>query len=235
MPIVAPWLKAPDIAGEYLRGLALGQQSREASARLQEEQTRVGMEAQIRQQTLQQRALEDAQRIQVQKAYHDTEIGLRRQQLEQVQQAAAAKTRAAAIKLHQQATYSKVMQETNDPIKALFASGLATPERMIAARKDVEDLGAQRLDLRQRGLDLQQQRLADQEAAAAGKTVKPPVPRRIGERVVTDPVTGDRNTTYIFDTPQPPAVGTAPARGVKRLRWDSKSGGLVPVSEADEQ
>jgi len=228
MAIIAPWLKAPDIAGEYLRGLAIGQQASQAQQRLQAEMERTAMEAEVRANTLKQQALQDAQRIQVTKAYHDAEIGLKQQQLQEVAQVNAQKTRQAAVKLHQQTTFNRVYGETKDVQKALFASGMGTPQNVMAARKDVEDLGSQRLAQRQEALEFREQQAKD-------KAAKVPVPRRIGERMVTDPVTGDKTTTYQFDqTGVPPKTGTAGAKGGKRLRFNPDNGKLEPVGAPAE-
>lgn len=224
MPTIAPWLKAPDIAGEYLRGLSIGSQVAESRARLQQQATHEAMQAQIQQQQLQQRSLEDAQRIQVSKAYHDAELGLKEQQLQQVQQLNAQKTKQAAMKLQAQSRFNQVYKETGDVQKALFASGMGTPQNVLAARKDVEDLGSQRLAQRQESLELRERQYQDKQ----GKT---PVPRRIGEKVVTDPVSGDKTTQYMFEQP-PGAAGTAPASKAKRLRWDATKNALLPIEAA---
>jgi hypothetical protein len=238
MPIIAPWLKAPDIAEDYLRGLALGQQAADTRQRLAAEQQRTAMEAQARQDTLQREALQEQQRIAIEKAYRDSEIGLQQQRLAEVQRANAEKTRAAAMKLHQQTTFNKVYQDTGDVQQALFASGLGTPQNVLAARKDVEDLGAKRLAQREESLELRKQEFEE-------KKNKKPVPRRIGEKVVTDPITGDKTTTYQFDQPTAavPAAATT-AAAPKRFKWDASKSGLVPVgasaptsdvNESDEQ
>lgn len=229
MAILAPWLKAPDLAQDWLRGVALGQQAAEASQRLSAERERTAMEAQARAETLQRENAEQQQRIAVQKAYQDAQIGLRQQQLREVQQQNALKTRAAAMKLHQQTVFNKTYQDTGDVQKALFASGLGTPQNILAARKDVEDLGSQRLAQRQEALELREKEYAD-------KLGKKPVPRRIGEKTVTDPVTGDKTTSYQFegaDVPGQPAVADASPK-VKRLKWDATKGGLVPVDAPQE-
>ena len=192
--MIAPWLKAPDLAADWLHGVALGQQAAQASQRLQVEQSRAAMEAQARSETLQQRTLEEQQRIAVSKAYQQSEIGLQQQRLQEIQQVNTEKTRAAAMKLHQQTTFNKVYQDTGDVQKALFASGMGTPSNVLAARKDVEDLGAQRLAQRQQALELRENEYQD-------KLNKKPVPRRIGEKSVTDLITGDKTTTYQFEQP----------------------------------
>lgn len=219
MPVIAPWLKAPNLAEDWLQGVALGQRATEAQQRLQEERNRVALESQIHAQTLQQRAVEDQQRLAVTKAYHEQEIGLAQQRLQEVQQQNAAKVQDAAMKLQRQTQFNKIYRDTGDVQQALFASGLGTPSNIMAARKDALDLGSDRLKL-------SQERLQMQEAAAKAKADKGVAPRRIGEKVVTDPTSGDRTTSYIFDQP---GVGTAPAKQVKRLRWDSTKNALIPV------
>lgn len=228
MPYSPPWLKAPDLAADWLHGVALGQQAAEARQRLQAEQTRTAMEAQARSESLQRQTLEEQQRIEVSKAYRDAEIGLQQQRLQQIQQQNAQKTWAAAVKLHQQTTFNKVYQDTGDVQKALFASGMGTPQNVLAARKDVEDLGSQRLAQRQEALKFREKEYQD-------KLAKKPVPRRIGEKAITDPITGDKTTSYQFeqpDVPGQPAAGAA--KGVKRFKWDATKAGLVPVGAPTE-
>lgn len=224
MPVTnLPWLHPADEAANYLKGIAIGQQAAEAQARLQEQQNRVAMEAQIHQQTLQQKSLEDAQRIQVTKADHDAEIGLQQQRLQEVQQVNAQKARDAAIKLSAQARFNKVYQETGDVQKALFESNMGTPQNVIAARRNAEDLGAQRTDLARERLKMQQEQFAAKQA-------KQSAPRRIGEKTVTDMLTGDKTTQYMFEGQQPAAI----TKKVRRLRYDPNKG-LVPVEDQPQQ
>lgn len=231
---LAPWLKAPDLAGDWLRGVALGQQAAEARQRIQAEQARTAMETQARADTLQRETLQEQQRIAIEKAYKDTELGLQQQRIQEIQQQNAQRTKAAAVKLHQQTMFNKVYQDTGDVQKALFASGLGTPANVLAARKDVEDLGAQRLAQREESLKFRE----DQAAK------KKPVPRKIGEKSITDPITGDKTTSYQFEQPDVPGATNAPAKGPKRFKWDAAKAGLVPVgapaatedvNESDEQ
>lgn len=214
-----PWLKPAEEAENYLRGLQVGQQAAEASARLQEQQARVAMEAQAHQETLQQRSLEDAQRIQVSKAYHDAEIGLQQQRLEEVRQEAAQKTRTAAAKLSQQLKFNQVYKDTGDVQQALFESNMGTPQNIIAARRNVEDLGSQRTELSRQRLQMQQEQFAAKQAKAA-------VPRRIGEKVTTDPLSGDRTVQYQFDQ-----GGTPSSSKSKRYRYDPDKEQLLPVEQ----
>lgn len=225
MPFSAPWLKAPDLAQDWLHGVALGQQAAQASQRLQAEQARTAMEAEARSESLQRQMLEEQQRIAVSKAYKDAELGLRQQQIQAIQQQNAEKTRAAAMKLHQQTTFNNVYKDTGDVQKALFASGMGTPSNVLAARKDVEDLGSQRLAQTQEALEFR-------EREAEAKAGKKPVPRRIGEKTVTDPISGDKTTSYQFEQPDVPASTNAPGKAAKRFKWDAAKAGLVPVGSA---
>lgn len=207
--------------------MSIGSQVAETRQRLQQQAQQQAMEAQIQQQQLQQRSLEDAQRIQVTKAYHDAEIGLKTQQLQQVEQVNSQKTKQAAMKLQAQSRFNQVYKETGDVQKALFASGMGTPQNVLAARKDVQDLGGQRLSQRQESLELREKQYED-------KQNKKPVPRRIGEKSTTDPLTGDKTTLYLFDQGNVPTqVGTKAAGKGKRWKFDEKKNALMPV-EADE-
>lgn len=224
MPIIPQWLKPADEAANYLHGVAIGQQAAEANARLDEARNRVAMESQIHQDTLKQRALEDSQRIAVTKQYHEQEIGLRQQQLQEIAAQNAAKTRAAAMKLQQQARFNQTYQATGDVQKALFDSGLGTPQNVLAARKDAQDLGDQRLNL-------SRERLSMQEEALKQRTSKAVAPRRIGERTVTDPVSGDKTTKYMYEG----QGGKKAADNRKRFRYDPTKGELLPVGAPQEE
>jgi hypothetical protein len=90
------WLKAPDAAGEYTKGLAIGAQVSEAKARLQAQAEETS--ARLRQQSdqMEQQHAVEQQKIQVAQSYHQQQSELRKQRLGQIEAVNAEKTKAAA-------------------------------------------------------------------------------------------------------------------------------------------
>jgi hypothetical protein len=165
MPVVIPeWLKAPDVAGDYQRGLSLGVQVAGERARLQQEAVRTQMEYQARQQTQQQEALREQARLKVQQAYEQTQIALRQQNLQRLQEATAARTREAALTLGDKQGLFKDLQSGMPPEQAYFRHPRAASVANIEAeRQKAIELGNQKdrertADLEQQRLDLEKQR-----------------------------------------------------------------------------
>lgn len=113
-------MREPDLAGDYLRGAAIGAQLSESRQRLAAENNRVAMEANIRSQTLQQESLREQVRIQTQKAYHDSQIGLQQQHLAQIQQVNAMKIKQAAMKVAAQQKLNGLLRAGVPLDKALY-------------------------------------------------------------------------------------------------------------------
>ncbi|HTQ49256.1 MAG TPA: hypothetical protein VMJ12_01000 [Candidatus Acidoferrales bacterium] len=90
------WLRAPDVAGDYARGLQIGASVREAKARLAQEQQEFAIRTQIQSQQNQQQHNLEQQRIAVANAYRQEQIALRQQQLDEVKAVNDQKTANAA-------------------------------------------------------------------------------------------------------------------------------------------
>lgn len=172
MPItVPPWLDAPDLAGNYLKGLQIGSQVAEANARISAEQTRAQMEAQARQQTLESEHLIQQQRLATETAYRKTELNLQQARLAEVAKVNAAKTREAALVLADKQGFAADLAGGMPLEQALYRHPrISSPAAVESAQKAALDLGSQRLALRKSELDLRQQ----QEDRAAAKAAKPP-------------------------------------------------------------
>jgi len=160
MPIVIPdWLKAPDVAQEYSRGLSIGAGVAESQARLRAEPDRNAMEIAARKENLDRQMQMENARLETQKAYHDEQLGLRAQQLDEVASVNAQRTSQAAQKLAAQKKFSSLLQGGATVQDALTqVPELATPQAMIAAHKQASDLSGEKLDLQKRALDLAQER-----------------------------------------------------------------------------
>lgn len=195
-------MRGPDVAGDYARGLALGVQVSGEQQRLQAENTRTQMEAQARAATLKREQTMQQQELATRTAYQQAQIGLKKQQLDQIAQMNAAKTKAAAAKLQDQHGFASDIAGGMNIEQALFRHPtLSTPQAAIAAHKDALDLGQQRLDLsRQRLEDAQQNFQARQNK-----------PQKIGTQ---------RTTTT---DPSNPNVSTATERDIF-----GSPGGLTP-------
>lgn len=208
MPIEIPsWLHAPDVAADYAKGLALGSQVAEASQRLQAENTRTQMEAQARAQSLKREQTMQQQELATKKAYQDAQVGLKKQQLDQIGAMNAAKMKAAAGHIAALHKYGSLVGGGMSHQDALFqVPELATPQNLASAQKTDEDLGSQRLELSRQRLEFQQQ----QGEARRNKPVE------VGEQenTTTDSDTGEKTTTRrkIFGAPGDSA-GLQPSKG----------------------
>ena len=106
------WLQAPDVAGDYQRGLAIGTQVASERARLAQQQQETALRLQVAQQQDQQERAMQQQRLATEAAYQQQQIELRKQQLNQVKavndQKTAAAARAFAAKQQWQAGFNKI-------------------------------------------------------------------------------------------------------------------------------
>jgi len=219
MAIVIPeWLKGPDVAQEYTKGLQVGAQVAEESQRLQAENTRTQMEAQARAASLKQEQTMQKQRLETETAYKQAQIGLRKQQLDEVGKVNAAKTKAAAMKLQDQHGFASDVAGGMPIDQALFRHpSLATPQAAIAAHKDRLDLGQQRLDLSKQRLEQAQEQLETRK--------NKPVEIGEDETKTTDEDTGAVKTSRrkIFGTPGGGQPLTPPPAGEFKTPEDVKS------------
>lgn len=165
----------PNIAAEYLRGLEIGshisqqhrqldferekleQQANQAQAEL-ESRTRAQMAVQERE------AQESNARLQTAKAYHEAQIGLRKERLGQFAQANAQKTQQAATKMADQKGFADDLAKGLTVEQALFRHpSLTTPAMAISAHKAANDLTQQKVDLSTRRLELAERTATDRE------------------------------------------------------------------------
>lgn len=177
--IIPPWLKAPDLAADYTRGLQIGTQVAEAQARISAENTRTAMESQARQQTLQQEHLTQQTRLATETAYKKTQLQLESQRLSEVAKVNAQKTQDAAMALaDRQGLYSD-LQGGMDPVQAHLrhprASSVVNVE---TAQRMAMDLGDQRLALSKQKFE--EQKRKDEEKQARME--------KIGETSIKEPV-----------------------------------------------
>lgn len=188
MPIIPPWLRSPDIASDFLRGVAEGGQLAAEKARLNQEAVRTQMEASARAQVQQQENLREQTRLMTEKAYHDAEIGLAKQQLDEATMVNRAKLESTARKAMASQRLSTLLSQGVPIDQALLqVPELATPQAIMNANKQVQDLAGQRLDLRK-------QEFAERQAKNEAERNKI---MEIGEVSTEEPVgdTGAKKTT----------------------------------------
>lgn len=237
MPIVIPpWLKAPDLAEDYTRGLQIGTQAAEARARISAENTRTTMEAQARQQTLQQSHLLEQARLATETAYKKTQLQLESERLAEVERVNAFKTREAALTLADRQGLYTDLQSGMDPVQA----HLRHPRASSVA--NVENAQKAALDLGNRNLALRQQEFAERQAkneAERNKMIE------IGTERTTEPIrdekgrdTGKQKVTErkIFGQREPP-VQNQPGFPFKTsladdTAWSKAHGFPNPVASA---
>jgi len=80
------WLQAPDPSARLLEGFRAGSAISEANARLQSQANETAMQMQVHQQQMQQEQLRQQQQLQITQAYHQAQIGLRQQALQEAHQ-----------------------------------------------------------------------------------------------------------------------------------------------------
>ncbi len=107
-----PWIKAPDLAGDYARGLQLGQQAAQESQRLQ-----------MQQEENQRSHLMEQQRLQVDKAYKDQQLALDKQKVDQAAQLAQIKVNESARALDSQKKYTDFVNAGGSPLEGLLKFG----------------------------------------------------------------------------------------------------------------
>lgn len=118
------WIQPPEsLAGRYLQGIQIGNEIQNQRAQLAEAQNRFAINASIQQQQLQQQALAQQQRLEVEKAYHNQLIDLQQQQLKEVEQVNAVKTQQAARQFQAQQAFQQRVASGEDPADVLMQLG----------------------------------------------------------------------------------------------------------------
>lgn len=188
--------------------------------RLQAENVRTQAEAQARAATLKREQTMQQQELATRTAYQQAQIGLKKQQLDQVAQMNAAKTKAAAAKLQDQHGFATDIAGGMNIEQALFRHPtLSTPQAAIAAHKDSLDLGQQRLDL-------SRQRLEDAQQNFEARQNKP---QKIGTHRT---ITTDPNNPNVSSTDERDVFGTP--GGGKPLSPPTASQGKLTKEKASE-
>jgi hypothetical protein len=137
------WIRPPnDIAGDYLRGLSIGSQISSEQQRLQQSAATTSAELSMKQQLAEQQHMQEQQRMEIEKSYHQQQIGLQQQELEQKQQVIQLKTQDAARQLQAQTGYQQFVAGGGDPVEGLLKFGPQMGENMAgygSLAKDVQD------------------------------------------------------------------------------------------------
>ena len=117
MPGLAPWLQPANPAKNYMEAYQVSAQIAEANQRLQQQAANAEkshqdeqQRLQIEQQQFQQKQLMDQQRSEVLNQYHQSQLGLANQKLEEA-------SKANQIKIQQAADKSSAMMEASSRIK----------------------------------------------------------------------------------------------------------------------
>jgi hypothetical protein len=101
------WIRPPDIAEQYARGLQLGQQAASEQQRLQFQQIQAERDHML-----------ETQRMQITKAYQDQQIQLRQQELKQEQDKINIQTQDAARRLDAYQKFQSAVQGGEDTVGA---------------------------------------------------------------------------------------------------------------------
>lgn len=228
MAIVIPgWLKAPDIASDFLRGVAEGGQLAAERARLNQQAVNAQMEASARAQVQQQENLREQARLATQKAYQDAQIGLEKQRLDEATMVNRAKLESAARKAMASQKLSSLLAQGVPIDQALLQTPeLATPQNIMAASRQVQDLAGQNLEFRKQ--QFAEKQAEYERSQAQRERVKP---SEIGETSVeTQGPKGERiiNRQKIYGIPGTSSLTAPPPAEKRRYRFDSSTGKLIP-------
>lgn len=129
MPVsypIPPWIHgvSPGEIGQLtLEASKANAQIQEQQQRLQQESAQASQKLAAQQEAEQQDTLREQQRLNIEKAYKDAEIGLRKQQLDQSKQQLAAQTQMAARKFQAQQQAQQRIQAGEDPSKVWMELG----------------------------------------------------------------------------------------------------------------
>lgn len=131
MPIAYPFpphmQQQQDPAQQFARGLQIGTQAAQARETLRAQREANAQRIAIQQQELEQESIRDQQRLLIDKAYKDAQIGLEEQKVRAAQEVAAAKTQEAAQQFKFQQMASREIMAGGDPAQVWMKYGpLAT-------------------------------------------------------------------------------------------------------------
>lgn len=243
---IPPWLdtRQYDPVGTFMRAYQTGAQISEAQTRLAEQQRQANMEAQARQEQLQQTALHDMVNIQVQKAYHDQQASLENERLKEAKGRNTALAEQAAGRLAEQIRHNQMMES----IGQARVEGEVTPELMNIAGKqflvnrktghfqqltDPTERERYGIAKAEQGVILKQ--LATNRAKQGEEGADPAEIAKLKER---EKSLADQYAASVAPWTNAPAVnipGPAPT-ATGRIRVKSPSGkiGTIPASQRDE-
>ena len=110
------WLETSpnDVANKFVSGLQIGAQLGEARNRLAQQAQQSSIENQVTQEKLAASAMQQAQELQVKKAYEDQQVQLAQQKIAAAQQKVGLETQKAARQFQAQQQYQKDLQEGLD-------------------------------------------------------------------------------------------------------------------------
>lgn len=123
MATIPQWLNPPDIAGQYASGLHAGLQVGMERNRLAQQAQMAEMQAQAREAEFQRESLRQKTEMDIQKAYQQAQLGIRKRELDQQQQSITLATQKAARQVAAQQAYRKLIESGVDPSKALLQIG----------------------------------------------------------------------------------------------------------------
>lgn len=118
------WISRPaDTPAAYTQGIQIGAQIAQERNRMQMQAEQAAMNAAIRQQEAERESIRQQQRIEIDKAYQQAQIGLRKQQLDQAAASIALRTSQAARQFAAQQTYQRRIMAGEDPAKVMLEIG----------------------------------------------------------------------------------------------------------------
>lgn len=128
--IPTPWIKAYDPAQEYLGGFSQGAQLQEANARiaeasqhLQAQQQEAQMHHELEQKRLEQNSRLEQQQLEISKAYHDAQVGMQMQRLEEAKKVNEWKMQKFAQQAQVQMQARQRIASGEDPTKVWMELG----------------------------------------------------------------------------------------------------------------
>lgn len=228
--IVPPRTEFADLAGDYLRGVQTGQSIAAARQRIDAENARTQMEAQARQQTLQEETLRRNAQLQTEAAYRKTQLALEQQRLDAAAQINAAKTHEAAMVLADKQGFAADLAGGMPVEQALYRHPrISSPAAVESARRDALNLGDQRIKLAQQRAEQEAQRIKiAQDKAAAVPEIKGTVIQRDDQGREIGSIRGNLSQVQTQAGTNAPPMMRPPVEKV-RVKDPKGKTGLVPA------
>lgn len=138
MPDIPPWLTRDYNPVEtYMRSFAAGAQIGEAQSRLAEEQRQANMHAMAQRESLQANILRAQVELDTQKAYHDQQLALRQQELQQEKERAQMTAEKAANDLAERQAYHNILAEARQREVAVKENAAMGGEASVVEHPEV--------------------------------------------------------------------------------------------------